>query len=450
MIAFSKDKSNINAFVDKMALTLIFSIVTFVALICSIIFLPKIKVGKFYISTYWLVALFGAILMLALVRVSFKEVGEALFDNESSMNPIKILVLFFSMTFISIFLEEAGFFRFLASYAAKKAGSKQITLFVIFYFLTALLTVVTSNDIVILTFTPFICYFCKHAKIKPLPYLIAEFAAANTWSMMLIIGNPTNMYLGANAGIDFGSYFKVMALPTLVSGAVEFGIIYLLFRKSLKAEMTSSSETIPVDNKLDVIFGLIHLGICIILLALSNVIGFDMWLISVCVTGSLLIYFFITRIIRKTLQKSSILIGKSLPWALIPFVISMFIIVISMQKQGISNELSKLLGHLHTVWTYGPASFVAANLINNIPMSILFSTLPTFNGAEHLRAIYASIIGSNIGAFLTPIGALAGIMFTGLLKDHDVKLSFAQFSLNGVIIAIPTFLVALTMLFVII
>jgi site-specific DNA-cytosine methylase len=34
------------------------------------------------------------------------------------------------------------------------------------YLMVAVLTIFTSNDIVILTFTPFICYFCKNAKIS--------------------------------------------------------------------------------------------------------------------------------------------------------------------------------------------------------------------------------------------------------------------------------------------
>lgn len=128
----------------------------------------------------------------------------------------------------------------------------------------------------------------------------------------------------------------------------------------------------------------------------------------------------------------------------------MFVIVIALQKQGISQEISKILGDKYTIWTYGPSSFVFANLINNIPMSILYSTLPTFTGAEYYGAIFSSIIGSNIGAFLTPIGALAGIMFTSLLKEHDVKLSFRQFTMYGSIIAIPTLAVALGMLAIVV
>ena len=429
-----------------MILTLVISILVFLLLILSIILFPKFKLGKIELSTYWIIALIGAILMITTLRVSFVDLDKALFDNSGEMNPIKILVLFFSMTFISVILEEAGFFKYLASLAVKKANKSQISLFVILYFLTAVLTIFTSNDIVILTLTPFICYFCKNAKIKPLPYLIAEFAAANTWSMMFIIGNPTNMYLGSTAGIDFLSYCKVMILPTLAAGIVEFLIIFLLFRKSLKEPLNVEHEDVKIGNKVDAIVGICHLAVCLVLLILSNIIHISMWLLAFVVAFSLLVYFFISHAISKDLNETGIRIVKALPWELIPFVISMFVIVASLNQNGVSDLLRNFLGTSHTIWTYGPTSFLASNLINNIPMSILYSTLPTMGGAEQVRATYAAVAGSNVGAFLTPIGALAGIMFNSLLKEHDVKLSFKQFSLYGVIVAIPTFVITLVIL----
>ena len=65
-------------------------------------------------------------------------------------------------------------------------------------------------------------------------------------------------------------------------------------------------------------------------------------------------------------------------------------------------------------------------------MSILYSNMCANNAA-----VYASIIGSNIGAFLTPTGALAGIMFTNLVNEHDTKYSFIDFVKYGAIISLP-------------
>ena len=130
-----------------MIATIIISILTCILLITSVLFFPKIKIKDKEINTYWLVALFGALLLIVLRLVNLIEIKETLF-SKGSMNPIKILVLFLSMTLLSIFLDEVGFFKYLASVASKIAGKSQIRLFVILYFLIAILTIFTSNDII--------------------------------------------------------------------------------------------------------------------------------------------------------------------------------------------------------------------------------------------------------------------------------------------------------------
>ena len=177
-----------------MTLTLIITIFTSGLLIASCLFLPKIKIGKVSLSTYWIAALSGAILLFATGRITFSEFFEGV-SASGGMNPLKILTLFVSMTMLSVFLDEVGLFAYLANEALKKSGDSQIKLFATLFLAVGLLTVFTSNDVVVLTFTPFICQFCKRAKVNPLPYLFAEFVAANSFSMALIIGNPTNIYL---------------------------------------------------------------------------------------------------------------------------------------------------------------------------------------------------------------------------------------------------------------
>ena len=225
--------------------TIIVASITFISVTLSILFFPKIKIGRFSISTYWLIALTGAIILLATGLAQIKEVFNELTTN-SSINPIKIIILFFSMTILSIFLDEVGLFRFLANFAAKHAKNNQFALFTILYLLTATLTIFTSNDIVILTFTPFICFFCKNSKINPIPYLVAEFSAANTWSLMLIIGNPTNIYLATSANIGFFEYFKIMALPTLCAGLIEYGVLLLIFFRKLKTPLQVIEEDVQI------------------------------------------------------------------------------------------------------------------------------------------------------------------------------------------------------------
>lgn len=433
-----------------MIATLVIALSTFILLIASILFFPSIKIKGIKIDLYWIISLIGAIILLCSSLSPINEVYNQL-TSSSAINPLKILVLFFSMTLISVFLDEFGLFHYLAVIASKKAKGSQYSLFFILYFLTAILTIFTSNDVVILTLTPFICFFCKNSKINPLPYLIAEFVAANTWSTMFIIGNPTNIYLATSAGITFISYFKVMIVPTIVGGLVELAILFLLFRKKLKDPIIATETTYVIESKIDLIVGLLVLGVCLVFLVISSYINVEMWLVSCISAGALILFTLITRIVTKRHWNYMGDSFKRLPYQLIPFFLSMFVIVVALNYQGISEKIGLVLNNDNALWAYGYSSLFVCNLINNIPMSILYANIPNgLSSIEYYRAIYATIIGSNIGAFLTPIGALAGIMFSGLLHKYEVKFSFLDFIKYGAIIALPTISIELLILFVMI
>lgn len=423
-----------------MIASIIISSLTFILVMLSILFFPKIRIGKVTLSTYWLIALLGALVLLIFSLTPIEEVWNQL-TATNSINPIKIIILFFSMTIISIYLDEVGLFKYLANFAAKHAKNNQFLLFSLFYFLTAILTVFTSNDIVILTFTPFICCFCKNEKINPIPYLVAEFVAANTWSLILIIGNPTNIYLATSHGISFFDYFKVMALPTLCAGLVEYLVLIILFSKKLKAPLSSNVEEVSINNKIGLIISLIHLFVCLIFLVLSNYLNIEMWLVSLICALSLLLCVCVLSIIQKKGFNDLANSLKKLPYPLIPFFLSMFVVVVALNYQGVTAKLTDLLSHTNEIWTYGISSMLMSNVINNIPMSILYSNICTSKAAT-----FASIVGSNLGAFLTPTGALAGIMFTNLVNKHDTKYTFIDFVKYGFIVAIPVSITALLML----
>ncbi len=429
---------------------IIIFIITCLIMVLSVLFFPKIKIFNKKIDSYWVVTLLGAVLCVIFSRINIKAILDLLLAD-SEINPVKILVLFISMTVLSIFLDELGFFGYLANVTLKKAKASQTKLFVYFYVAVSVLTVFTSNDVIILSFTPFICYFCKNANISPIPYLTAEFVAANTLSMMLIIGNPTNIYLATNYGFDFINYFKVMLVPTLLSGITAFIVLFLLFKKSLSKKIEGEARYVLISDKVSLIVGLIHLLVCTVLLAISSYIGLEMWIVSLSAVISLFIFsavYSLARGYKPYVVKNCVFRA---PFQLIPFVLSMFVMIIIIEKAGATSLISSFIGSDYSILKYGIASFLSANLINNIPMSALFSSVISSASAEITTgAVFATIIGSNIGAFLTPIGALAGIMWNNILHNHNVKYSYLDFIKTGFIVAVPTLLVALfsLMLFV--
>ena len=402
----------------------------------------RLHPGHPSLRIFWLAPLIGALVLVLVGVLSPAEVWRGL-TADRAVNPIKILILFFSMTLMSVFLDEVGFFAYLAGAVLVRAGSDQRKLFLLLYAVVSVLTVFTSNDIVVLTFTPFICYFAKNAKIDLLPYLICEFVAANTWSMTLMIGNPTNIYLAAGAGVTFAAYCKVMILPTVCGGLVSLGVLWLLFGRRLRAPMTPGERGEPIADKPTVVLGLCALGVCIALMVLSSYVDLPMWLIAAACCAALYAVAVPELLLRRRDLSPVVRSLKRAPYDIIPFVLSMFVLVMDLSAVGVTAKLSAWLLGEGEVFRVGAASFLAANLVNNIPMSVLFSSVTAPGGLVSFPALYAAVIGSNIGAFFTPMGALAGIMWMTLLKQHGVELSFGKFVLYGAAISLPTLLAAL-------
>ena len=173
-----------------------------------------------------------------------------------------------------------------------------------------------------------------------------------------------------------------------------------------------------------------------------------MWLIAVAFAAGVSIGSIIMSLLRK---KSNVYLNNTLkraPWQLIPFVVSMFVMIITLSDKGATQSIAAALGGGNAVeFKYGIAAFLAANVVNNIPMSVLFcEIIKSAPASVAVNAVYATVIGSNICAFFTPVGALAGIMFGNILSRHGIKFGYLKFLKLGLTVALPTLLLSLATL----
>jgi arsenical pump membrane protein len=331
------------------------------------------------------------------------------------------------------------------------------------YLTVSLLTIFTSNDIIILTFTPFIYYFSKNAGIDPKPYLIGEFFAANTWSMMLYIGNPTNIVLAAAFDLRFDEYTKWMLLPALTAGLMNMLLLYLLFRKNINKPLLQTKIIDPrtaITDKTSTILGLLILSGCIIGLTIAPYLNIEMWIISLGFALALLIILLfrdsLVVLTKPPIDKKYFSIEqtlKKMPLSIIPFLLSLFITIEALRIHGITKDIgvffNTLIGTSTTTTTflYGISSAFTANIINNIPMTVAYVPIAgAASQALQLPAVLATTIGSNLGANITPIGALAGIMWMSILRDKEVNLSFKEFIKYGLLITPLTLITCLGIL----
>ena len=69
------------------------SVITIAVMILGILVFPKIKIGRVQMASYWVVALLGALALIAMGQITVNQIGNALLAD-SAINPLKILVLF--------------------------------------------------------------------------------------------------------------------------------------------------------------------------------------------------------------------------------------------------------------------------------------------------------------------------------------------------------------------
>lgn len=111
-----------------MALTIIIALTTALCMVLSVLIKPYVKIGKKSVGLYWIICLIGATLMILTNRISLSAVFDGITAN-TSVNPLKILTLFLSMTLLSVYLGDAGFFDYVANTVFVKSKGGQLRLF---------------------------------------------------------------------------------------------------------------------------------------------------------------------------------------------------------------------------------------------------------------------------------------------------------------------------------
>jgi len=459
-------------------MNVIFAVLAFAVMIFFIVRPSEIRIPGISrkIKADYVIGSIIGVLLLILFGVLTPDQALASLVGRPGFSPYTIIILFMSVAYIAISLDSTGFFEYVALKLIMHSGGDGRRLFFYFYFLSGFITLFTSNDIVILTLTPIIFYFGKHAKIKVLPYLIAEFFAANIWSMFLYIGNPTNIIAASASGINIIEYSVWMILPTIAAGLTCLGILYLVFRNNVSITFTIPKDINPDDFLKDkrsalVTFGTFVLTLCT--LFLSPFLGLEMWTVALLFATALFVYdagiafdeyykdhlqyyrvfkHYVHRQQTKIYEFRLHLIADRMPWKIIPFLVCSFIMVESLVVSGITDMMAKFISMLSfnifsATLSMGFLSAFAANLVNNQPMTVLFTKITESSqfvmpAGTKLASIFSLIIGSNLGANITLIGALAGIMWVKIIRDKKQTVSYGSFAKLGLLVMPPVIVAA--------
>ena len=141
-----------------------------------------------------------------------------------------------------------------------------------------------------------------------------------------------------------------------------------------------------------------------------------------------------------------------LPWKLIPFLCSLFVIMGWFDAIGMVEFAANLLIGIESEWAavfvVGFGSTALAQIINNQPMTVLLSAV--LNKVESMgigsgppprwlkNAYFALTAAANLGGNGTMIASLAVILWRQILSEHEVKIGYIDFAKRGLSITALT------------
>ncbi|THU97657.1 hypothetical protein K435DRAFT_838531 [Dendrothele bispora CBS 962.96] len=201
------------------------------------------------------------------------------------VKPYNILILFFSLAYMAITLDVTGILQSAAFWVSNKGGSNGWKLYFYFYVMLTVLSVVLGNDPVILSGTVFLVYYTSATRLEPMPWIISEFAAANTASMVLFLGNPTNVVVCEGFSINNVAFTAYTILPFLACNIVCFGALAFQFRgrKHIPKRLEHVGYLDPKSVLRDPVsagVGSFLLGSTLIVIIIVSFFNVDVWMIT--------------------------------------------------------------------------------------------------------------------------------------------------------------------------
>ncbi|KAI9188136.1 hypothetical protein H9P43_002527 [Blastocladiella emersonii ATCC 22665] len=236
---------------------------------------------------YATTAFAGALVLLAAGSMEGRSLRTAVVGHPEGLQPWQILVLFYSMNYLCISLDLTGMLEFLSLKVLQISGRSGRRLLVSVFVLASVLTLFTSNDVVIMTLSPLLLHLARHTRINPLPYLFVCFFAANTLSMVWFLGNTTNVVVAMAMDLGTLDFSATMGLVTLVAHVSTLVCTYLYFKADIPTDV-APIDLRPAHAIRDRTAGAFLAALTVVCMALLFASGFaalPVWAITTAAAG---------------------------------------------------------------------------------------------------------------------------------------------------------------------
>lgn len=363
---------------------------------------------------------------------------------------------FIAIIIISLLLDEAGFFKWVALHVARFAKGNGHWLFAFIVLLGAVVSAFFANDGAALILTPIVIAILTALRFSPattLAFIMAAGFIADTASLPLVVSNLVNIVSADFFKVPFDRYALVMVPVNLVSVLTSLVVLYGFYRKDIPNAY--ALEWVDEPNSAITDKATFTTGWVVLAALLFGFFVFEPMGVPISVIAGL--GALVLLIVAYMGKKLSIMpVVKNAPWQIVIFSLGMYLVVYGLKNAGLTDYLATLLQGLEqqgllvaTVGT-GFLSAILSSVMNNMP-TVLIQAL-AIDGA-HITSpmikeamVFANVIGCDLGPKITPIGSLATLLWLHVLATKNIKVSWGYYFKVGMILTIPVLLATLVAL----
>lgn len=344
--------------------------------------------------------------------------------------------------------DAMGVFTWLAEVLGRRsAGSPQRLLTWVFV-VAAATTAVLSLDATIVLLTPAVIAAARSARTKVEPHSYAAAHLSNSASTLLPVSNLTNLIAFSATGLGFTRFAALMALPWIVTILVEYAAIRLFFHRALTARPAPTEPAAPiraVQQKPAPTFALVVIAATLIGFGLSGVVGLSpFW---PALVGALVLAIPALRDGRTALRR--IFYAADLWFC--GFVLLLGVVVAGVADGPVGSTIASLLPSdvsFSSLLAVGVVAALAANLINNLPATLLL--LAALGPDAPPALVLALLIGVNLGPNLTYVGSLATMLWRRVTARAGAPADLRTYTLLGLTTTPLTLIAAITALWIVV
>ncbi|WP_219837857.1 ArsB/NhaD family transporter [Paenibacillus sp. R14(2021)] len=355
------------------------------------------------------------------------------------------------MLFTSL-LDANGFFRWAALHIVHRFHHKQLQLLTGLCTLAACITVFFNNDGTVLIMIPIVLEVTALLRLTRkarIAFLLGVGLMADTASAPLMMSNLTNILTADFFHITFGEYARTMLIPGLVSIAATIGVTTAFFGKSVHAQERRSEaprrfeepNSAIANRKLFLLSWLIIAAMLAGYL-LAGKVGIPVAYVAL---GGAAVQWIASAAAGMGNFRSTL---RGTPWLIVVFALSMNLIVYSLYVHGAADWLPKAIAPMTDQGVFvgilgsGALFSLLSAALNNLPAVLVSSLAIHESGGPHYLP-FASLLGTSVGAKLTPIGSLATLLWLQLLRKGGIDMSWREYVKVGVAMTLPILLCAL-------